>query len=431
MVHINIVTLRLLFKSILFVLHRASLHNFKMSWTKRGTGTCQNCSREFSNRWKPVNCPGCGFHIGGTREVATKKSRLNQPPAVLVFETASEKLYSVNTSTRDDRCFVVQEGNIFFCSHQQCKSRRATYVSSEMTSDFVCVHTQKCKEAIAVECVHELSPEMIKAYKGDSSSKELLLSIHESRLPGCPFVCKVSDVSYVVLGLPSTNNTLGYTHVKTNKGSLVCCSKDSACVGFSAKGKYERAKSICSHLHALFCAGVGLSTQSTKPATSSLESESENVAESVTSKSVHSLQRSNTVKLRSSSRKIPLDIPPELLRQIDQRNVGVDLQWPMQFFQKQESCCLCGSQLGKAIKHPGSDGTAYLITSSVCFSKVETRIKICSNTNCKAINQDFPIEIGKFCLFCLSTILLEIKLYFLFPLHTLFCHFWYFFNVIF
>ena len=121
-----------------------------------------------------------------------------------------------------------------------------------MTSDFACVHMQKCKEAIAVECVHELSPEMIKAYKGDSSSKEMLLSIHESRLPGCPVVCKVSDVSYVVLGLPSSNNTLGYTHVKTNKGSLVCCSKDSACVGFSAKGKYERAKSICSHLHALF-----------------------------------------------------------------------------------------------------------------------------------------------------------------------------------
>ena len=46
--------------------------------------------------------------------MTTKKSRLNQPPAVLVFETASEKLYSVNTSTHDDCCFVVQEGN-FFC----------------------------------------------------------------------------------------------------------------------------------------------------------------------------------------------------------------------------------------------------------------------------------------------------------------------------
>ena len=97
--------------------------------------------------------------------------------------------------------------------------------------------------------------------------------------------------------------------------------------------------------------------QSTKPATSSLESESENVAESATSKSVHSLQRNNTVQLHSSSKKIPLDIPPELLRQIDQRNAGVDLQWPVQFFPKQESCCLCGSQLSKAIKHPGSDRT--------------------------------------------------------------------------
>ena len=267
-----------------------------MSWTKRGTGSCPNCSQEFSTRWKPVNCSSCGFNIGGTREVAAKKSRLNQPAAVLVFEATNEKVFSVNTSTRDDRCFVVQEGINFLCSHHQCKTSRATFVSSEIANNFACSHTEKCKDVVNVETVYELSPEMIEQYQGDSSTKEMLLSIHESRLPGYPAVCKVSDLSYVVLGLPSTNNTLGYAHVKNNKGSHVCCSKDSACNSFAAKGKYERAKRFCVHLHALFC--VGVSVMPNPNSSLRLESSSESVPQiqpTTLSDFNISLQRTNTL----------------------------------------------------------------------------------------------------------------------------------------
>ena len=217
-----------------------------MSWTKRGTGSCANCSQEYSCRWKPVNCTKCGVHIGGTRsEISGKKSRPNHPAAVLVYKTTNENVFSVQTSTRDDRCFVVQEGNTFLCCHAQCKTSRATFVSSNLTNNFSCSHTKKCKDAVAPDCVLELSNERIEQYQADSSTKEMLLSLHQSCVPGCPIVCSVSESSYAVLGFPSTNNTIGYAHVKKNKGGLVCSSKDSECNGFVAKGKYERAKKLC------------------------------------------------------------------------------------------------------------------------------------------------------------------------------------------
>ena len=126
--------------------------------------------RVFHSITLPVNCRNCGFNIGGTREAA----------AVLVYENTNEKVFSVNTSTRDDRCFVMQEGSNFLRSHHQCKTRRATYVSSELTKDFACSLTEKCKQAANTDNnVYELSPETIDKYQGDSSVKEMLLSVHD------------------------------------------------------------------------------------------------------------------------------------------------------------------------------------------------------------------------------------------------------------
>jgi hypothetical protein len=174
---------------------------------------------------------------------------------------------------------------------------------------------------------------MIENYQGDCSTKELLLSVYDSRQPGCPIVCKVSDLSYVVLGLPSTNNPFGYAHVKNNKTGLFCCSKDSECNAFALKGKYERARKFCSHLHALFCVGVSVSTDNSTCTETPQESQPSQLATSILSDL--SLQRSNTVKLQST-RKIPFNIAPELPREIDERNRCVDLHWPTQFFPKQE-----------------------------------------------------------------------------------------------
>ena len=106
----------------------------------------------------------------------------------------------------------------------------------------------------------------------------------------------------------------------------------------------ERAKRFCVHLHALFCVDVSVMSN---PSDFNIP-----------------LHRTNTLKFQSS-RRIPCDIPPELLRQIDERNRGVDLQWSTHFFTQKENCGLCGRPLGEAAKHSGSDGTAFLITSSV------------------------------------------------------------------
>lgn len=165
------------------------------------------------------------------------------------------------------------------------------------------------------------------------------------------------------------------------------------------KGKYERAKRFCVHLHALFCVGIKppsppmerVNDQSQSSASASSTSESS----TSTSNNDYSLQRSNTLKLHSS-RSVPYEFSPSLLRQIDIRNGGVQLQWPSYFAPEQTSCGLCGSPLGEAVKHTGIDGTALLITSAICFRKVEIRVKICGNTECKALHQEFPIEIGKF-----------------------------------
>ena len=114
----------------------------------------------------------CGVHIGGTRsEVSGKNSRPNHPAAVLVYKTTNENAFSVQTSTRDDRCFVVQECNTFLCCHTQCKTSRATFVSSNLTNNFSCSHTKKCKDAVAPDCVLELSNERTEQYQADSSTK--------------------------------------------------------------------------------------------------------------------------------------------------------------------------------------------------------------------------------------------------------------------
>ena len=55
-----------------------------------------------------------------------------------------------------------------------------TYVSSELTKDFACSLTEKCKQAANTDNnVYELSPETIDKYQGDSSVKEMLLSVHD------------------------------------------------------------------------------------------------------------------------------------------------------------------------------------------------------------------------------------------------------------
>ena len=292
------------------------------------------CQTSYSTRWKPVNCKECGFYLGGSKEPATKKTKSCCPSAVVVTSTVEMSLISTKTSTRDDRCFVFKEGDSVFCTHKECMNVRATFVSSGRASDFVCKHADQCRDAVTPQKVFELTTQKIDSYSGDGSSKELLTELlgAESSLAA---VVQVSDLSFAVRGFPSTNNTLGYSHVKIVDGVLVCSSKDTDCKSFVAKGKYERAKKFCVHLHAIFCTG-GYSQETLRPSTSTVTMPSE----------AASTQRCKTLQLNLSRRIASDFITPALLKVVDEKNAG---GWPSFFSPTATSCELCGENLGEDV----------------------------------------------------------------------------------
>ena len=200
--------------------------------TKRGSGYCPECGEGYSTRWKPSSCSKCGFHLGGNQQSSGKKARRICPAAVLIIERGVDKIFSVQSSSRDDRCFVLQETFSSICTHKECLVVRATFVSSGRATEFKCKHTTSCTEAVAPQDLFLLDESAVRSYNGDTSTKEQILRLLRDN-PGLPTVVQVSDVTYAVLGQTTTNNTLGYVHVKKlSDGSLLCCSKDTHCKSF-------------------------------------------------------------------------------------------------------------------------------------------------------------------------------------------------------
>ena len=83
--------------------------------TKRGFGSCPQCGRSYFTRRKPPNCEECGYDLGGTNQPAPKKPKRNCPSAVLFVGSSH---FSCKTSTKDDRCFFIKEGESVFCSQK-------------------------------------------------------------------------------------------------------------------------------------------------------------------------------------------------------------------------------------------------------------------------------------------------------------------------
>ena len=84
-------------------------------------------------------------------EPATKKPKSCCPAAVVVIATEEMSIFSAKTSTHDDRCFVMKEGDMYFCSHKDCISVRATFVSSGRAASFNCKHSDECKDAVPLK----------------------------------------------------------------------------------------------------------------------------------------------------------------------------------------------------------------------------------------------------------------------------------------
>ena len=161
------------------------------TWSGRGQGTCPKCSTTYSSRWKPANCPKCGFELGGSAPVA-KAQKMCCPPAVNICGA----LYSIRTSSRDDRCLVYSEKNLWICLHSDCKDVRAAYVSSDRAMEFTCQHIKQVPDSVRVLDMYNLTAAKIAAYPCDAPTKSLLYNIS---IPlGREAVYKVSDRTYVV-----------------------------------------------------------------------------------------------------------------------------------------------------------------------------------------------------------------------------------------
>ena len=65
---------------------------------------------------EPQNCSKCGYELGGS--VPAKVPKLSCPSAVRIHKD----LFSVKTSFRDDRCFVLKEGDFWICLCPECES---------------------------------------------------------------------------------------------------------------------------------------------------------------------------------------------------------------------------------------------------------------------------------------------------------------------
>ena len=75
-------------------------------------------------------------------------------------------------------------------------------------------------------------------------------------------------------------------------------------------------------------------------------------------------------------------------------------------------CDLCASPLSAGRRHPGQgpDDVSYLLTPSI-FSAVEIQVKFCTNKDCKAMHQVWPINQGKlFVINLFSSIIINVEL---------------------
>ncbi|XP_028415288.1 HMG domain-containing protein 3-like [Dendronephthya gigantea] len=359
--------------------------------SKRGRGSCPNCNAAYFNRSKPPQCGMCGHALGGTFEPSSKKMKYS-PQAVEVCES----IFSVKTSTKDDRCFVTTDGTMWFCSVEACKIVRSVSHQSSRLANFSCRHVDEAKDCTKTPPVAILKPDLDK-FVGSESLKSSLQSILNSAACMQNCVIQVSDRMFCVLGQTSASNPLGYCHVRkgTKDCDYVCTGKD--CRGFAAKGKQVRTKSMCTHIALLRSCFVATSKDVISSA-----GESSTVVASTDDAADKTSQRSSTLTLAERVKVLPYVLPSELLHSIAKRDastlLGVGEGWPNSFKPDFGKCQLCGSELGDCRTHPGQsqDNTCYLITELNPFKEVNIMVKICSSRVCSAMHQASVEKLGLF-----------------------------------
>ena len=197
-------------------------------------------------------------------------------------------------------------------------------------------------------------------------------------------VVEISQSCYAVYHGASQgpSNPTGYCHVQKRDGLFRCTNK-SYSKKVATVYKQFKLRTICPHLHFLFCV-LKMSSDSgpvntVSPSTSGESSSA--TSTTVTAEQEVSVSRGSTIKL-NMRRVIPYPVPQEMLSACQSlRDV------PQCFMPSSTECELCGSPLLDCRRHPGQGqkDLSYLIIP-VIFISVEIKVKFCSNKSFSTFN---------------------------------------------
>lgn len=219
-----------------------------ISQSKRGQGSCPQCKLTYYNRSKPEKCSSCSYHLGGSYEPRQKSAKVI-PVCVKLFSHGDCTFYSCRT-VRTHRCLFIIEGNSAQCLQVKCKLAKSTFNNSHIQGNmFSCEHIAKIKEAVAPLSHHSLNGELIQLYKCDDATRVSLLAIMNS--VAMPHFIRLTEELFVVYGVPTSSNPVGYCHMSLKDDRLICSSTD--CKGYVSATHQEKNKKICMHCHILFC----------------------------------------------------------------------------------------------------------------------------------------------------------------------------------
>jgi hypothetical protein len=87
----------------------------------------------YSTAWKPKNCKRCRFEIGGTFVPKEKRTKTTSPDGAVIVATSADgvaKIISVKANYRENRVFVVVDGDLSLCHHEKCKEARSVFMVS-------------------------------------------------------------------------------------------------------------------------------------------------------------------------------------------------------------------------------------------------------------------------------------------------------------
>jgi hypothetical protein len=253
--------------------------------------------------------------------------------------------------------------------------------------------------------------------------------IQEAASRSFNIVSQLAENIFAVYGPPTASNPIGFCHVKSVSGQLkpyfVCTGKD--CRSFFSRAKQIQVKAISIHLHILSCctglfhipAQTASSPVASGASSTSSVTLSEQPSPNISAFTVHTASTSTSMASTSTStmseqpsqplsriytvqlymaRKIPYKMDKELINGIIKKDCHSALHlpggWPDSFFPEECKCSLCGSALSTSRSHPGQSGSSYLLTENNPFKSITIRVKVCTNNNCKAMHQVFPIDIG-------------------------------------